>query len=177
MRATEMEGVELDAYRPKGVAYSWFELWEDSRGEGSSPARWTEFADAFIDHFLPVETRTAHAVEFEKLRQGNKSVWEYHMEFSRLSKYDIHMLPIIEARVRRFVQGLNSLTINEASMAALNSDVNYGKMVAFTQATKNRKLKNRMERKGNNKARSTSSMGESLCGGRSSFRGGSSGPS
>ncbi|XP_070003088.1 uncharacterized protein [Nicotiana sylvestris] len=159
MRTTEIEGVELDTYRLKGVAYSWFELWEDSREEGHPPARWSEFVDAFIDHFLPVETRAAHAAEFENLRQGNRSVWECHMEFARLSKYAIHMLPTMEARVRWFVQGLNSLTINEASMAALNSDMNYGKMVTFAQATENRKLKNRMEREGSSKARSTGNMG------------------
>nr|XP_009778655.1 PREDICTED: uncharacterized protein LOC104227972 [Nicotiana sylvestris] len=34
----------------------------------------------------------------------------------------------MEAKVRRFVQNLNSLTINEASMAALTSSMNYGKM-------------------------------------------------
>uniref|UniRef100_A0A1U7WGK8 Uncharacterized protein LOC104228339 n=1 Tax=Nicotiana sylvestris TaxID=4096 RepID=A0A1U7WGK8_NICSY len=35
-------------------------------------------------------------------------------------------------------------------------------MVAFSQATENRKLKNRMEREGNIKARSTGNMGQSL---------------
>ncbi|XP_070019805.1 uncharacterized protein [Nicotiana sylvestris] len=124
MRATRTKGVELAAYRLKGVAYSWFELWEDSREEGSPPVRWSEVADAFIDHFLPAETRAARATEFENLRQGSRSVWEYHMEFARLSKYAIHMLPTMEARVRRFIQGLNPLTINEASTAALNSDMN-----------------------------------------------------
>ncbi|XP_070057814.1 uncharacterized protein [Nicotiana tomentosiformis] len=64
MRATETEGVELASYRLKSVAYSWFEMWEDSREEGSPPARWSEFADAFIDHFLPAETKADHAVEF-----------------------------------------------------------------------------------------------------------------
>ncbi|XP_070029884.1 uncharacterized protein [Nicotiana sylvestris] len=177
MRAIETEGVELAACRLKGVAHSWFELWEDSRGEGSSSARWSEFANAFIDHFLPAETRAAQAAEFENLRQGNISVWGYHMEFAHLSKYAIHMLPTVQARVYQFVQGLNSLTINEASTTALNSDMNYGKIVAFAQATENRKLKNRMEREGNSKARSMSNMGESLSGGRSAFRGGSSGPS
>nr|XP_009758315.1 PREDICTED: uncharacterized protein LOC104211020 [Nicotiana sylvestris] len=177
MRATETEGVELAAYRLKGVAYSWFELWEDSREEGRPPTRWSEFDDAFIDHFLPAETRAAHATEFENLRQGNRSVWEYHMEFARLSTYAIHMLPTMEAGVHRFVQGLNSFTINEASTAALNSDMNYGKMVAFAQATKNRKLKNIMEIEHNSKARSTGNMGESLVGGRSAFRGGSLVPS
>ncbi|XP_070017449.1 uncharacterized protein [Nicotiana sylvestris] len=46
----------------------------------------------------------------------------------------------MEARVRRFVPGLSSLVINEASIAALNSDMNYGKMVEFSQATENRCL-------------------------------------
>ncbi|XP_070010691.1 uncharacterized protein [Nicotiana sylvestris] len=119
---------------------------EDSREEGSPPVRWSEFVDAFIDHFLPSETRAARAAEFENLRQGNRSLWDYHMEFAHLSKYAIHMFTTMEARMRRFVQGLNSLTINEASRTTLNSDMNYGKMVAFAQAIKNRKLKNRMER-------------------------------
>ncbi|XP_070007804.1 uncharacterized protein [Nicotiana sylvestris] len=158
MHATEIEGVDLTAYHLKGVAYSWFGLWEDSREEGSPPARWSEFADAFIDHFMPAETRATHAADFENLKQGSRSVWEYHIEFARLSKYVIHMLPTMQARVRRFVQSLNSLTINEAYTAALNSDMNYGKMVAFSQATENRKLKNKMEKKGRRKARSTGNM-------------------
>ncbi|XP_070022617.1 uncharacterized protein [Nicotiana sylvestris] len=127
--------------------------------KGSPPARWSEFANAFIDHFLPVETREARAAEFENLKQGSISVWEYHMEFARLSKYAIHMLPTMEARVRRFVQGLNPLTINEASTATLNSNMNYVKMVAFAKATENRKLKNIMEREGKIKTRSNGNMG------------------
>ncbi|XP_070054269.1 uncharacterized protein [Nicotiana tomentosiformis] len=130
-----------------------------------------------MDHFLPAETKAARAAEFENLKQGSKSVWEYHMEFARLSKYAIHILPAMEARVRRFVQGLSSLTINEASTTALNSDINYGKMVAFSQATENRKLKNRMKREGSSKARSTGNFGESFGGGRLAFKGGSSRPS
>ncbi|XP_070032398.1 uncharacterized protein [Nicotiana tomentosiformis] len=39
MRATETEGAELASNRLKVVAYSWFEMWEDSREEGSPPAR------------------------------------------------------------------------------------------------------------------------------------------
>ncbi|XP_070032781.1 uncharacterized protein [Nicotiana tomentosiformis] len=135
IRATETEGVEVASYHMKGVAYSWFEMWEDSHEEGSPPARWSQFADAFIDHFLPAETKTARAVEFEMLKQGSKNVWEYHMEFVHLPKYDVHMMPTIEARVRRFVQGLSPLVINEATTTALNSDMNYEKMLAFSQAT------------------------------------------
>ncbi|XP_070032210.1 uncharacterized protein [Nicotiana tomentosiformis] len=68
MRATETEGVGLPAYYLKGVAYSWFELWEDSQEEGSPPVRWGEFADAFMDNFLPAETRAACVEKFENLK-------------------------------------------------------------------------------------------------------------
>ncbi|XP_070039831.1 uncharacterized protein [Nicotiana tomentosiformis] len=130
-----------------------------------------------MDHFLPVEIREARATEFENLKQGSKSVWEYYMKFAHLSKYAILMLPTMEARVRWFVMGLSPLVINEAATAALNSNMNYGKMVAFDQATENRKLKNIMEREGTSKARSAGNFGESFGGGRSAFRGGSSDPS
>ncbi|XP_070054236.1 uncharacterized protein [Nicotiana tomentosiformis] len=177
MRATKIEAVELASYRLKEVAYSWYELWEESREEGSPPARWGEFADAFIDHILPAETKATHAAQFKKLRQGTLSVWKYHMRFAHLSKYAIYILPTMEARVRRFVQGLNPFVINKATTAALNSDLNYGKMVEFAQATETHILRNIMECDGSNKARSAGNFGGSSSGGRSAFRGRSSGPS
>ncbi|XP_070057603.1 uncharacterized protein [Nicotiana tomentosiformis] len=128
-------------------------IWEESREKGSPPVRWSEFTDAFIDHFLPAETKAARAAVFESLKQRSMNVCEYHMEFGRLPKYAIHMLPTMEAGVRR-------------------------KMVGFPQATENRKLKNRMEHEGSSKARSTGNFGgsSSCSGGRSAFRGGSSRP-
>ncbi|XP_070039423.1 uncharacterized protein [Nicotiana tomentosiformis] len=130
-----------------------------------------------MDHFLLDETREASAEEFENLKQGSKSVWEYHKDFAHLSKYAILMLLTMEARVCRFVQGLSPLVINEAATAALNLYMNYGKMVIFSQATENRKWKSKMEREGTSKAQSADNFGESFGGGRSAFRGGSSGPS
>ncbi|XP_070019891.1 uncharacterized protein [Nicotiana sylvestris] len=154
MKSTEMEGVELASYRLRGAAYSWFEMWEDSRGEGRPPARWKEFVDAFMDHFLPAETMAARATEFKVLKQGSMSVWEYNMEFVRLSKYAPQLVSIMDARVRRFVQGLSTLVVNKAAIAALHSDMNYGKIVGFAQATEARKLKIRAERESNNRDRS-----------------------
>ncbi|XP_070057231.1 uncharacterized protein [Nicotiana tomentosiformis] len=174
-----MGAMELASYRLKEVAYSWFELWEESREEGSPPTRWSEFADAFIDHFLHTETKEARAAEFESLRQDSLSVWEYHMRFARLSKYAIYMLPTMEARVCRFIQGFSPVVINEAATSALNSEMNYGKMVVFAQAIENRKMKNIIEREGSSKARSAGNFSDSVGGGggRSSFMGGSLGPS
>ncbi|XP_070043983.1 uncharacterized protein [Nicotiana tomentosiformis] len=179
MHATETEAVELASYLLKEVAYSWFELWEDYREEGSPPARWNEFTDAFIDHFLPAETKAARAAEFECLRQGNLSVWEYHMRFAHLSKYAIYMLPTMEAKVRHFVQGLSPLVINEVSTAALNSDMNYGKIVAFAQATEDQKLKRKTNQDNNKKTRSAGNFSGSYNrgdGGKELHRRVSSGP-
>ncbi|XP_070010140.1 uncharacterized protein [Nicotiana sylvestris] len=164
MKAIETEGVELASYRLRGAAYSWFEIWEDSRGEGRPPARWDEFVDAFMDHFLPAETMAARATEFEVLKQGSMSVWEYHMEFVRLSKYAPQLMSTMDARVRRFVQGLSPLVVNEAATMALHSDMNYGKIVGFAQATEARKLKIQAERESSSRARSVGHSGRPVPG-------------
>nr|XP_033515917.1 uncharacterized protein LOC117280322 [Nicotiana tomentosiformis] len=155
------EAAEVASYRLKEVAYSWFELWEESREKGSPQEKWREFSNAFIDHFLPAETRAARGAEFEKLRKGSMSVWDYHMRFAHLSKCVVYMLLIMEARVHRFVQGLSPLVINEAATTALNYNKDYGRMVAFAQATEAWKLKARMKRKGSKKDRSAGNFGGS----------------
>nr|XP_009801529.1 PREDICTED: uncharacterized protein LOC104247272 [Nicotiana sylvestris] len=164
MKATETEGVELASYRLRRAAYSWFEMWEDSCGEGRPPARWDEFVDAFVDHFLPAKTMAARNTEFVVLKQGSMSVWEYHMEFVRLSKYAPQLVLTMDARIRRFVQGLSPLVVNEAATAALHSDMNYGKIVGFAQATEARNLKIRAERESSSRARSAGYLGRPVPG-------------
>ncbi|XP_075079999.1 uncharacterized protein LOC142165320 [Nicotiana tabacum] len=129
-------------------------MWEDSRGEERPPARWDEFVYAFMDHFLPAEIMAARATEFEVLKQGSMSVWKYHMEFVRLSKYAPQLVSTMGDRVRQFIQGLSPLVVNEAAIAALHSDMNYGKIVGFSQAIEARKLKIRAQRESNSSARS-----------------------
>nr|XP_009788308.1 PREDICTED: uncharacterized protein LOC104236129 [Nicotiana sylvestris] len=164
MKDTKTEGVELASYRLRVATYSWFEMWEDSRGEGIPPARWDEFVDAFMDHFLPAETMAARATEFEVLKQGSMSAWEYHIEFVRLSKYAPQLVSTMDARVRRFVQGISPLVVNEAATTALHSDMNYGKIVGFAQAIEARKLKIRAERESSSRARSAGYSGRPVPG-------------
>nr|XP_009778024.1 PREDICTED: uncharacterized protein LOC104227447 [Nicotiana sylvestris] len=65
----------------------------------------------------------------------------------------------MDARVRRFVQGLSPLVVNEAATVSLHSDMNYGKIVGFDQATEARKLKIRAERESSSRARSAGHSG------------------
>ncbi|PHT32968.1 Omega-6 fatty acid desaturase, endoplasmic reticulum [Capsicum baccatum] len=86
MHISGKEMVELAAYRLKGEAILWYEDWKRSRGIDAPPTTWGEFKDAFIDHYLPFETRQARADQFLNLRQGNMSVREYSLRFNSLSR-------------------------------------------------------------------------------------------
>ncbi|XP_075088532.1 uncharacterized protein LOC142170504 [Nicotiana tabacum] len=87
MHSTDTEAVEIDAYQVKNVANTWYETWEESRGEDAAPATWKEFADAFLEHFLLIEVLNAKALEFERLKQNDMSVNEYYLKFVSLAKY------------------------------------------------------------------------------------------
>nr|XP_009784075.1 PREDICTED: uncharacterized protein LOC104232547 [Nicotiana sylvestris] len=86
------------------------------------------------------------------------------MEFVRLSKYAPQLVSTMDARVRRFIQGLSPLVVNEAATSALHSDMNYGKIVGFTQATEARKLKIRAERESSSRARLAGHSGRPIPG-------------
>nr|XP_009773165.1 PREDICTED: uncharacterized protein LOC104223423 [Nicotiana sylvestris] len=86
------------------------------------------------------------------------------MEFVRLSKYAPQLVSTMDARVRRFVQGLSPLVVNEAATTGLHSCMNYGKIVGFSQATEVRKLKIRAEREGSSWARSAGHSGRPVLG-------------
>jgi len=64
--------------------------------------------------------------------------------------------------VRQSVPGLSPLVINEAPIATLNSNMNYGNIVAFPQAIEKYKLKNKIEREGSRKAPSLGNFGNSF---------------
>ncbi|XP_070023297.1 uncharacterized protein [Nicotiana sylvestris] len=118
MHATNTEAAELAAYQLKDVANTWYETWEESRGEDTDPTTWMEFADAFLEHFLLIEVLEAKVLEFERLRQNDMSVNEYYLKFISLSKYAPEVVCDMRARVRRFVLGLSDDLFVDANIAA-----------------------------------------------------------
>nr|XP_009765345.1 PREDICTED: uncharacterized protein LOC104216908 [Nicotiana sylvestris] len=138
MHATDTEAANLAAYQLKDVANTWYEIWEVSRGEDADPATWKDFADAFLEDFLPIEVLEAKALEFEIIRQNDMSVNEYYLKFVSLAKYAPEMVRDMRARVRRFVLGLSDDLIVDANIAAQNNDMTITKMVAFIQGNEDR---------------------------------------
>nr|XP_009778496.1 PREDICTED: uncharacterized protein LOC104227845 [Nicotiana sylvestris] len=138
MYATNTEAAELVVYQLKDATNTWYETWEESRGEDADPTTWKEFVDAFLEHFLPIEVLEAKALEFERLRQNDMSVNEYYLKFVSLAKYAPEMVRDMRARVRWFVLGLSDDLFAAANIAAQNNDMTITKMVAFVQGNKDR---------------------------------------
>ncbi|XP_070049402.1 uncharacterized protein [Nicotiana tomentosiformis] len=132
IKAFDDEVVELATYQLRDVAGAWFEMWEKERDEDDGPPTWEEFEEAFMANFIPEEDREAKATEFEQLKQGNKSVQEYYMEFIRLAKHAPHMVKTEKAKIRRFVAGLayhikDTTSAAAVGMTALSSVVGFAK--------------------------------------------------
>nr|XP_009775700.1 PREDICTED: uncharacterized protein LOC104225568 [Nicotiana sylvestris] len=126
MKAFDDKVVELAAYQLRDVAGTWFEMWEKERDENDGPPTWEEFKETFMANFILKEDRETKATEFEQLKQENKSVLEYYMEFIRLAKHASHMVKTEKAKIRKFAGGLAyhiKDTTSAAVVVGLPSDV------------------------------------------------------
>ncbi|XP_070003523.1 uncharacterized protein [Nicotiana sylvestris] len=127
MHATNTKAVELVAYQLKDVANIWYETWEESQGEDADPATWKEFADTFLEHFLPIEVLEAKALEFERLRQNDMSVNEYYLKFISLAKYAPEMNnDMTITNMVYFVQG-NKDRLKEEERLQKEKDMEFNK--------------------------------------------------
>ncbi|XP_070032100.1 uncharacterized protein [Nicotiana tomentosiformis] len=132
MKAFDDEAVELAAYQLRDVADAWFEMWEKERDEDDGSPTWEEFEEAFMANFIPEEDREAKDTEFEQLKQGNKSVQEYYMEFIRLVTHAPHMFKTEKAKIRRFVGGL-AYHIKYTTSAAAVGMTTFSSVVGFAK--------------------------------------------
>ncbi|XP_070025629.1 uncharacterized protein [Nicotiana sylvestris] len=168
MKAFDDEVVELAAYQLRDVAGTWFEICEKERDEDDGPPTWEKFEEAFMANFIPEEDREAKATEFEQLKQGNKSVQEYYMEFIRLAKHAPHMVKTEKAKICRFVSGLAYHIKDTTSAAAVEMET-FSPIVGFAKHLEKDRQLRREEKEHNKKARTIGKFnGTSSGGGRNS---------
>ena len=67
---------------------------------------------AFLDRFFPFEPRERKMQEFINLRQGDMSMKEYILKFSRLSKHAPTIVADSRAKMKKFVMGISYLMVN-----------------------------------------------------------------
>ncbi|WMV51096.1 hypothetical protein MTR67_044481, partial [Solanum verrucosum] len=106
---TPVEMAELDAYQIKGVAQVWFNQWKEERAVDAGPLDWKKFKGAFLDRFFPLEIRDEKVLEFINLRQGNMSVKEYALKFTKFCKYVLFIVADLRARMSKFVSGASEM--------------------------------------------------------------------
>ncbi|XP_070022425.1 uncharacterized protein [Nicotiana sylvestris] len=168
MKAFDDEVVELVAYQLRDMVGAWFEMWEKERDEDDGPPTWEEFEEAFMANFIPEEDREAKAIEFEQLKQGNKSVQEYNMEFIRLAKHAPHIVKIEKAKIRRFFGGLAYHIKDKTSAAAVGMTA-FSSVVGFARHLEKDRQQRIKEKEHNKKARTVGMFnGTSSGGGRDS---------
>nr|XP_016470927.1 PREDICTED: uncharacterized protein LOC107793158 [Nicotiana tabacum] len=169
MKAFDNEVVELASYQLRDVVGALFEMWEKERDEDDGPPTWEEFEEAFMANFIPEEDWEAKATEFEQLKQGNKSVQEYYMEFIRLAKHAPHMVKTEKAKICRFVGGL-AYHIKDTTLAAAVGMEAFSSVVGFAKHLEKDRQLRREEKELNKKARTTGRFnGTSSGGGKDSF--------
>ncbi|XP_059313960.1 uncharacterized protein LOC132064839 [Lycium ferocissimum] len=165
MHATDTEAAKFGAFQLQDVAHIWYETWEQSRGEDAPSATWDEFADAFIEHFMPIEVREAKATEFENLRQNDMTVQDYYLKFVSLSRHAPHMVPDMRAVVRRFVLGLKPELHRDANTTAQNDKMTISKIQSFVQGNETRlkeeeALQKQKDREFNKRAKSAGNFSQ-----------------
>nr|XP_033512097.1 uncharacterized protein LOC117276817 [Nicotiana tomentosiformis] len=115
-------------------------------------------------NFIPEEDREAKATEFEQLKQGNKSMQEYYMEFIRLAKHAPHMVKTEKAKIRRFVGSL-AYHIKDTKSAAAAGMTTFSSVVGFAKHLEKDRQQRREEKKHNNKARTSGRFNGTSSGG------------
>ncbi|XP_070008038.1 uncharacterized protein [Nicotiana sylvestris] len=143
-------------------------MWENERDEDDGPPTWEEFEGAFMANFIPEEDREAKATEFEQLKQGNKSVQEYYMEFIRLAKHAPHMVKTEKAKIHRFIGSLAYHIKDTTSVAAVGMTA-FSSVVGFSKNLERDRQQRREEKEHNKKAQTAGRFnGTSSGGGRDS---------
>ena len=67
---------------------------------------WEVFVETFYEHYFPASTREQLESEFLRFTQGNKTVTQYEVRFTKLVRYAPQIVVDGPSKCRRFLEGL-----------------------------------------------------------------------
>ncbi|XP_033515651.1 uncharacterized protein [Nicotiana tomentosiformis] len=149
MYATKAESLELVSYRLQDLAAGWYRTWELSKETHAPPTSWREFSEAFLKHYMLVETKRARVNNFLNLHQGSMSAKEYDLQFNSLARYTPTIVANMEDRVHRYVVGLGPHLINEYMTVELQPGMDIARMQAYAENLEVRKEQQQDEQEWN----------------------------
>ncbi|XP_075515721.1 uncharacterized protein LOC142550531 [Primulina tabacum] len=98
--------LKLAIYQLKDRAQLWWEATEEAMKDSGEIITWDAFCAHFTQEYAPPSYYAAKEEEFNQLVQGNKSVVEYASQFSALLPYVPHVARNDQAKLSRFLHGL-----------------------------------------------------------------------
>ncbi|XP_073363024.1 uncharacterized protein [Aegilops tauschii subsp. strangulata] len=105
MHCPDEEKVTLATFMLQGGAFDWWTMHKKKYPEGYL-FTWESFKEEFYRKYFPESVQRKMELSFLQLKQDQKSVAEYEIEFSRLARYASVYVQNDEAKARRFAQGL-----------------------------------------------------------------------
>ena len=108
IKCPEQDKVPFAAQYLQGPAAAWWENYRSVRNK-ETEITWEEFAGSFRKHHIPSGLIGIKKKEFWSLKQGTMTVTEYLRRFTQLSRYASGDLPNEQAKVERFMSGLQQV--------------------------------------------------------------------
>ena len=79
--------VHCGMYMMKGEAHFWWKGAQKTIIPQEEFITWCQFKDAYLHKYYPITARVKMQTTFLKLKQGDRSVKEYDLEFNRLARF------------------------------------------------------------------------------------------
>ena len=108
MEVSDNQRVALATFMLEGDAqYLWEATQRRLDPNSSHIITWAEFTQAFYNKYFPASFRRAKEREFLNLKQGDLSVAEYEVKFTKLSRFAPTLVSDETSKCSRFLDGLN----------------------------------------------------------------------
>ncbi|VFQ59834.1 unnamed protein product [Cuscuta campestris] len=101
-------------------AYDW---WTRVGAGVPEPVQWATFDRLFHEEYIPEHFVEAKREEFLKFTQGELTLPEYRQKFDELEGFGLDLVPTVEKRCKRFVEGLRP-DLSTHLIIAPRSDIN-----------------------------------------------------
>ncbi|XP_074562887.1 uncharacterized protein LOC141819501, partial [Curcuma longa] len=101
---TEAEQVELAVFHLRDQAATWWKTQRTVLGDQS--LSWSSFREVFEAEYFSETFCVDQCQKFLQLKQGDRSVNEYHTEFTKLSEFCPQMVARDRDRMQHFIRGL-----------------------------------------------------------------------
>jgi hypothetical protein len=105
LHCTELQKTLFAAQQLHGSASAWWDSYTATLPKDHQIA-WNEFCKAFCAHHLPTGLLRSRLKEFQNLKQGNPTVYDYTRQFNTLAQYGTYHIDTNEKKANLYCVGL-----------------------------------------------------------------------